>query len=219
MIENRLFSVKDEVMGNVARHVLKHHPDLCLILVDDLYEWKGSPTSNTCRREDIQGVPCQDGVEDCVIFITSRPWRFHALSLVTKKQSRRLELSGIKNEAELIRTILKHLKDPQPEQSCQKFLRQIREKTMSGLLKTPFMLIIALDVWRNDKILHKSLCTNCLNMLTSFIRRAEGRWSSADRRLNEGVNYLDIFGIGGVQSSIKLPSCFSVNKLLQRYSG
>ena len=219
MIENQLFSCKDEAMRNVARHVLNHHPELCLILVDGLDEWKGSATSDTGRRDDIQGVPSLDGVEDCVIFITSRPWRFHALSFDTQKESRRLELNGIKNEADLILDILKHLKDPEPEQLRQKFLWQIRKKNMSELLKTPLMLIIALDVWRNDKVLHKSLCTNYLTMLTSFIRRAEGGWSSADKRLNKGVNYSDIFGLGGVPSSIKLPSCVSVNKLLQRYSG
>ena len=217
MIENQLFSHKDEAMRNVARYVLKHHPELCLILADGLDEWKGSSSSDTGRREDIQGVPSMDGVEDCVIVITSRPWRFLALSLDTQKQSRRLMLSGIKNESELIRYILKHLKDPEPELSRDEFLHQIRKNKMSDLLKTPLMLIVAIDIWKNDKILHKTLCMNYVNMITSFIRRTEGQggWSTSERRLSERGNYSDIFGIAGIQ----LPSCFTVNKLLKRYSG
>ena len=63
--------------------------------------------------------------------IISGPWRAHALSEETQKQSRRLELNGIKNEAELIQNILQKLKDPEPEQSRDEFLCQIEENNMS----------------------------------------------------------------------------------------
>ena len=219
MIKNQLFSRKDEALWNVARHVLVSHPELCLILSDGLDEWKGSATSETGRPEDIKGVPSLVDLTNCVIFITSRPYRFYALSEETRKQCRRLELNGIKNAAELILNILKRLNDPEPETTCDGFLCQIKDNNITGLLETPLTLIVALDSWKTNKMLHKTICMNYVNMIKSFIRRAEGQggWSAAGRRLRR-VSYSDITEIEGVYSSKELPRCFSENRILRRYS-
>ena len=219
MIKNQLFSRKDEAMWSVAKDILLYHPELCLILSDGLDEWRGSATSETSKPEDIKGMPSLVGVSNCVIVITSRPYRFYALSYETRKRCRKLDLNGIKNEAELILKILKGLNDPEPEVSRDIFLCQIKDNNITGLLATPLTLILALDTWKADKILHKTLCMNYVNMIKSFIQRTEGQggWSAAERRLRR-VSYSDITEIEGVYSVNDLPRCFSENRILRRYS-
>ena len=58
-------------------------------------------------------------------------------------------------------------------------------------------------------------------MITLFVRRAEGKgdWSTSGKMLSQQVNYRDSSEAAAVQSSIELPSGFSINKILQRYSG
>ena len=53
-------------------------------------------------------------------------------------------------------------------------------------------------------------------MITLFICRTEeeGSWSRSGKGLSQRVNYRDSSEAAGVQSSIELPSRFSVNKIL-----
>ena len=163
MINNQLFG--DDAKRDIARYVLNHNPEECLILVDGYDEYKGSATSETGRRGDIRGLPSFTGVENCVVLMTSRPWKFFALPTQTHQQSRRFELSGIKNEETLILEILRKLGDANPEQSCIEFQDNVRENNMSELMKAPLMLINAIGIWENNKSLHKSMCMNYINML------------------------------------------------------
>ena len=178
MITNQLFD--DEKMLEVGMHVLKNHPEDCLVLIDGADELKGSHTLETGKRGDIDGLPSMAGVDGSVILITSRPWRFYALSKKTQNIFMRLKINGINDIGELSYRILEQLEDPDPKQSSSKFLRQVREKDMYELMKIPLILLIALGSWVDDHSLHKSMCINYINMLQTFIRRSKGQgdWSS-----------------------------------------
>ena len=219
MIINQLFD--DEKMKEVAIYVLKHHPECCLIVLDGVDEWKGSSTSETGRRGDITGLPSLAGVENCVILITSRPWRFQALSLNTQKIFRRLMINGIKNVQELANRILQQLGDPDPHQSSYEFLDQVEEKNMSELMKIPLILIIALGGWVDDKSFHKSMSINYINMIQSFIRRSKGQagWSSSESKLRQLIPNLEKQENVWEEISNELPHFLSRYKLFQRYAG
>ena len=219
MINNQLFD--DETIKTVAIYMLKHHPESCLILLDGADEWKGSPTSETGRRGDIAGLPSMAGVEGCVILITSRPWRFHALSTKARDIFRLLKISGIKNVQELAYRILEQLEDPDPKQSSYQFLCQIREKNMSELMEIPLILIIALRGWMDDKSLHRSITVNYINMIQSFISRSKGQagWSSSESKLRQLVPHLETLETAWGQKSNELPHLLSKYKSIRRYAG
>ena len=135
MITNQLFD--DEKMLEVGMHVLKNHPEDCLVLIDGADELKGSPTLGTGKRGDIDGLPSMAGVDGSVILITSRPWRFYALPKRTQDVFMRVKINGIKDVKELSYRILEQLEDPNPRQSSSEFIHQIRIKNMSELMKIP----------------------------------------------------------------------------------
>ena len=219
MINSQLFG--DETMKDVAKYVLKTYPEHCLIVLDGADEWKGSPTSETGRRGDIAGLPGLSGVDGCVILITSRPWRFHALSKKARDIFRRLEISGIKNVRELAYRILEQLADPYPVKSSYQFLRQAREKNMSELMKIPLLLIIALGGWVGDKSLHISITINYINMIQSFISRSKGQagWSDPESKLRRLIPNLDKLETKWELESNKLPDVFLRYESIQRFAG
>ena len=219
MITNQLFD--DEKMLEVGMHVLKNHPEDCLVLIDGADELKGSPTLETGKRGDIDGLPSMAGVADSVILITSRPWRFYALSKKTQDIFMRLKINGIKDIGELTKRILQQLGDPDVAQSSSKFLRQVRAKSMSELMKIPLILIIALGSWIDGDSLHKSMCINYINMLQTFIRRSKGQadWPSSLNKLGRLIpNLNDIENTWKLQSN-ELPGLLSKYKTFQRHAG
>ena len=218
MIANQLFD--DENMLKVAIHVLKNHPEDCFILIDGADEWERSPTSETGRRGDKAGLPDMTGVADSVILITSRPWRFYALSKKTQNIFMRLKINGINDIGELTYRILEQLEDPDPKQSSSKFLRQVREKDMYELMKIPLICLIALGSWVDDNSLHKSMCINYINMLQTFIRRAKGQanWPSSENKLHV-IPDLNDLEVKWEQQLNELPELLSKYKNLQRYAG
>ena len=219
MINNQLF--EDETIKAAAIYMLKHHPECCLIVLDGADEWKGSPSSETGRRGDIAGLPSMTGVEGCVILITSRPWRFHALSTKARGIFRLLKISGIKNVQKLAYRILEQLEDPYPGKSSYQFLRQIEEKNMSALMKIPLILIIALGGWVDDKSLHRSITVNYINMIQSFISRSKGQagWSSSESKLRQLVPHLETLETAWGQKSNELPHLLSKYQSIRRYAG
>ena len=219
MITHQLFD--DEKMLKVAIHVLKNHPEDCFILIDGADELKGSHTLETGKRGDIDGLPSMAGVDGSVILITSRPWRFYALSKKTQDIFMRIKINGIKDIGELTYRILERLKDPDPRQSSSKFLDQVREKDMYELMEIPLILLIVLGSWVDDNSLHKSMCINYINMLQTFIRRSKGQadWSSSIDKLGRLIpNLNDIENKWELQSN-ELPGLLSKYSTIQRHAG
>ena len=219
MITNQLFD--DEKMLEVGMHVLKNHPEDCLVLIDGADELKGSPTLETGKRGDIDGLPSMAGVDGSVILITSRPWRFYALSKKTQDIFMRIKINGIKDIGELSYRILEQLEDPDPRQSSSEFLHQVSEKDMDELMEIPLILLIALGSWVDDHSLHKSMCINYINMLQTFIRRSKGQgdWPSSLNKLGCLIpNLNDIENKWELQSN-ELPGLLSKYKTIQRHAG
>ena len=219
MIKDQIFG--DDKLKDVATYMLKHYPECCLIVLDGADEWRGSPDSDTGRRGDIAGLPGMEGVEQCVILITSRPWRFHSLPTRSRSIFRRLQINGIKDVQVLAYRILQKMEYPDPAESSYKFLHQVRQNNMYELMKTPLILIIALGGWVNDKSFHKSMCINYINMIQSFIRRSKGQagWSSSKIKLQHLIPNLEALETGWGTKANELPYLLLRYKSIQRYAG
>ena len=162
MIKNQLFD--DEDMKKIAVHVLQHNPDCCLILMDGYDEWNRSALAKTGRRGDITGFSSMIGVQNCVFMVTSRPWKFFSIPKDEQEKFSRMELDGIKDQKELVQNILQKLEVPDTTKSCTDFLEQIEKNDMSKLMKSPLMLIFAIDIWESERSLPKSICVNFIKM-------------------------------------------------------
>ena len=169
MIRNQLFD--DEEMQAIACHVLKHNSDSCLILMDGFDELQRRTLAKTGKRGDITGFPSLTGVQDCILLVTSRPWKFHSLPKEDQKIFSTMELDGIKDNEELIKVILTKLEEPDLAKSCSDFKAQMKNNNMSEIMKSPLMLIFSIDIWESEKSLPKSICINFIKMIESFICR------------------------------------------------
>ena len=219
MIKDQIFG--DDKLKDVATYMLEHYPECCLIVLDGADEWKGSPTSDTGRRGDIVGLPGMEGVEHCVILITSRPWRFHSLPTRSRSIFRRLQINGIKDVQVLADRILQKMKYPDPAKSSSEFLRQVRQNNMYELMETPLIRIIALGGWVNDKSFHKSMCINYINMVQSFISRSKGQagWPSSKGKLQQLVPNLETLETVWETKASELPHLLLRYKSIRRYAG
>ena len=219
MIKDQIFG--DNKLKDVATYMLEYYPECCFIVLDGADEWRGSPDSDTGREGDIAGLPGMEGVEHCVIFITSRPWRFHSLPTRSRSIFRRLQINGIKDVQVLADRILQKMAYPDPAKSSSEFLRQVRQNNMYELMETPLVLIIALGGWVNDKSFHKSMCINYINMIQSFIRRSKGQagWSSSKSKLQQLIPNLETLETGWETKANELPHLLLRCKSIRRYAG
>ena len=169
MIRNQLFD--DEEMQAIASHVLKHNSDSCLILMDGFDELQRQTLAKTGKRGDITGFPSLTGVQDCILLVTSRPWKFYSLPKEDQRIFSTMELDGIKDTEELIKVILTKLEEPDPAKSCSDFKAQMKNNNMTEIMKSPLMLIIAIDIWESERSLPKSICFNFIKIIESFVCR------------------------------------------------
>ena len=169
MIRNQLFD--DEEIQAIACHVLKHNSDSCLILMDGFDELQRQTLAKTGKRGDITGFPSLTGVQDCILLVTSRPWKYYSLPKEDQRIFSTMELDGIKDNEELIEVILTKLEEPDPAKSCSHFKAQIKNNNMTEIMKSPLMLIFAIDVWESERSLPKSICINFIKIIKSFVRR------------------------------------------------
>ena len=136
ILNSQLFD--DDKMKRVAYHVLKYNPECCLISVDGLENGNGQLLhSDTGRKGDTIGIHNISGVEDCVFLITSRQWRFHALSTKTQKIFRCLKIDGIQDWIEIAKCVLERLGDPDPKRSRSEFVCQVVNNNMSRDMTKP----------------------------------------------------------------------------------
>ena len=196
MIEKQLFDDKNSELRDIACSVLRHNAEGCLILMDGCDELQRSAQAKTGKRGDITGMPSLRNIQNCTLVSTSRPWKFFSIPKYEQEKFSCLQLDGIKDMAELIKTIFQELQVENPAKSCTDFLHAIVERKLSDLMKFPIMLLFAIDVWGEEGSLPKSVSRCYIKMIQLAISR------SAHKR--EEAN---------VESKSK-----KVDKLLKKYS-
>ena len=156
MIETQLFD-ENSKLRDIACSVLRHNADSCLILMDGFDELQRSTQAKTGKHGDITGMPSLRNIQNCTLITTSRPWKFSSIPKYEQEKFSCLQLDGIKDMAELIKTIFQEQQVENPAKSCTDFLDVIKERGMIELMKFPLMLIFAIDVW-----VEKGHCRNQL---------------------------------------------------------
>ena len=213
MIKHQLFD--DEEMKDIACNVLKHFSNDCLILIDGFDELQRSALAETGKRGDITGLPSLIGVQNCVLIITSRPWKFFSIPKDEQEKFSRMELDGIKNVKELVEILFRKHQVPDPAKTSSDFLAEINEREMNKLIKYPLMLIFAIDVWVQNMSLPKSVCLCYINMIKLSLERSQTKCEKANMDNTIIVENL----LNSSKSEESLPHVFSNFKCMQRHAG
>ena len=213
MIKHQLFD--DEEMKDIACNILKHFSNDCLILIDGFDELQRSALAETGKRGDITGLPSLIGVQNCVLIITSRPWKFFSIPKDEQEKFSRMELDGIKNVKELVEILFRKHQVPDPAKTSSDFLAEINERKMNKLIKYPLMLIFAIDVWVQNMSLPKSVCLCYINMIKLSLERSQTKCEKANM---DNANIVENL-LNSSKSEESLPHVFSNFKCVQRHAG
>ena len=180
MIDNQLFDDEKSELRDIAHSVLRHNADSCLILMDGFDELQRSAQAKTGKRGDITGMPSLSNIQNCTLVTTSRPWKFLSIPNKEQEKFRRLELDGIKDLAELVKTMFQEQQVEDPAKLCTDFLDAIKERELSELMKFPIMLLFAIDVWVEKGSLPKSVSLCYINMIELAILRSARKREEAN---------------------------------------
>ena len=217
MIESQLFDDENSELRDIACSVLRHNADSCLILMDGFDELQRSAQAKTGKRGDITGMPSLTNIQNCALVTTSRPWKFLSIPDKEQEKFRCLELDGIKDMAELVKTIFQEHQVENPAISCTNFLDVIKERGMTELMKFPIMLLFSIDVWVEKGSLPKSVSRCYINMIELAISRSARKREEANIEKSNTIVYklLDKYS----QSSKCLPKPFSNFAGLRQHAG
>ena len=217
MIERQLFDDENSEFRDIACSVLRHNADSCLILMDGFDELQRSAQAKTGKRGDITGMPSLRNIQNCALVTTSRPWKFLSIPNKEQEKFRCLELDGIKDMAELVKTIFQEQQEENPAKSCTDFLDVIKKRGMTRLMKFPIMLIFAIDVWVEKGSLPKSVSLCYINMIELAISRFARKREEAN--IEKSKTIVEKLLHKYSQSSKCLPKPFSNFAGLRQHAG
>ena len=215
MIKDQLFS--SDHLRNIACNVLEHNADSCLILMDGFDELQRSAIATTDRHDDITGLPGFNGIQNCVLVVTSRPWKFFSIDKDERKKFSCLQLDGIKDIKQLVKTIFQEHQIENPAKSCTDFLDAIKKRELSKLIKFPIMLLFAIDVWVEKGSLPTSVSLCYINMIELAISRSARKREEAN--IEKSNTIVEKLLHKYSQSSKCLPKPFSSFSRLRQHSG
>ena len=137
----------------------------CLVILDGLDEWR-SP--DTCR---VQGFPDSDGLVNCTLLCTMRPWRMVSLRLGLDSTSDKVvRILGLKSSS--IETVISNvlvnfyglkLSTTSYEEKFSRFCGKAKLPELRSLMKIPLMLTASCLVWNeedgtsNEKIIEQEV--------------------------------------------------------------
>ena len=155
-------SIVDLVCGSVAecdqatkqkiRQMIDDSNIKCLVILDGLDEYK---VPDTCR---IRGFPDNDGLVNCVVLCTMRPWRMVDLRLgLDYKRDKVVQILGLKSESiELvISNVLVHfyglkIGTPLYKEKFKHFCAKAKHGWLESLVKIPMLLTASCLVWNEE---------------------------------------------------------------------
>ena len=124
----------------------------CLIILDGLDEWRAP---DTCR---VEGFPDSDGLVNCTLFCTMRPWRMINLRLgLSRTFDKVVEILGLKEES--IETVISNvlvnfygleITSDLYKEKFSRFCKNARFPEMNSLMKIPLILTVSCLVWNED---------------------------------------------------------------------
>ncbi|KAH3824868.1 hypothetical protein DPMN_126722 [Dreissena polymorpha] len=145
--------------------------ELCLILLDGLDEWTGPGGGNNLPK-------LVTSHRQCVILITTRPWKVAEGTFNHSEMHTLLQLEGVNDPVELSRNLLSLIID-RKELSAKHLLfkRYVTEKKLNDLLLSPMMLSVILCSYAEGITLKGSKCEIYCIILESLLKKANSKIS------------------------------------------
>ena len=155
-------SITDLVCGSVSecdknteQHIklmLRDGQIKCLVILDGLDEWRAP---DTCR---VQGFPDSDGLVNCSLLCTMRPWRMVSLRLgLDSTCDKVVRMLGLKSSSieKVISNVLVHFYGLNPstalyEEKYNSFCEKAALPDLESLMKIPLMLTASCLVWNDE---------------------------------------------------------------------
>ena len=168
----------DENTKQKIKKILENGNITCMVILDGLDEWRAP---DTCR---VQGIPDSDGLVNCVVLYTMRPWRLVNLRLgLDGSCDKVVQIIGLKHDSieTVIRNVLINFYGMQRNSDVfwmvqQKYSRRAKHPMIETLMSIPLMLVASCLVWyEEDEILKKveqgtiSMWSLDTDVVTNFI--------------------------------------------------
>ena len=139
---------KDADGREKVRQMLSNDGIKCLVILDGLDEWRAPPS---CR---IPGYPDDDGLANCVVFCTMRPWTLINLEVEIDDESDKIiEVCGLKGSCvkKFVGSFLKNLNraETSPE-ILRKFCRKIERPVLKAIRRIPLMVSAFSFLWNEE---------------------------------------------------------------------
>ena len=161
-------SIVDFVCDNVSgdantkhkiKNILANSNIPCMVILDGLDEWRAP---DTCR---VQGIPDSDGLVNCVVLYTMRPWRLVNLHLgLDGSCDKVVQIIGLKHDSveKVFRNVLVNFYGIQRNSDVcwmvqQKYSRKAKHPTIEKLMAIPLMLVASCLVWYEEDEIPKKV--------------------------------------------------------------
>ena len=137
---------------NMIKRMLCDSTVPCLVILDGLDEFK---VPDTCR---VRGFPDSDGLVNCTLLCTMRPWRMVDLQLrLDSKCDKVVQIRGLKSTSveKVISYVLVNfygleITSQVYKQKFQHFCAMAKLKEIESLMKVPLMLTASCLVWNEE---------------------------------------------------------------------
>ncbi|KAH3771044.1 hypothetical protein DPMN_172344 [Dreissena polymorpha] len=164
-IIDRIYSEKDrEKAYELVSKIMKHQR--CLVLLDGLDEWTGSDDQHNLPTLVVDH-------NNCVMLITTRPWKLAEGNVKHSDIDALLQLEGINEPFELSKIILSRLVDKEElEIKYTAFTLYVEKQKLEELLSSPMMLSAIVCAYADGKELKGSKCEIYILLVESLFKKA-----------------------------------------------
>ena len=195
----------DQRVKQNIRQILSEGSILCLVVLDGLDEWRAP---DTCR---VQGFPDSDGLVNCSLLCTMRPWRMINLRLgLDGIYDKVVQILGLKEDS--IETVISNvlvnfygieISSDLYKMKLKRFSHKVKHQELESLAKIPLMLTASCLLWNeeDDVSIHRKTDQATYNFMTLFylklqemmITRAENKHDIVksflvDKRQNHDIS-------------------------------
>ncbi|KAH3776100.1 hypothetical protein DPMN_177514 [Dreissena polymorpha] len=174
IIDSIFYSQEDrEKAYRLVNEIMKF--ERCLVLLDGLDEWTGPGEPHNIPK--LVALHSQ-----CVLLITTRPWKLAVGKIRHSDIDALFQLEGIKNPFELSRIILSRLVDKEElETKYSAFKRYIGKRKLDNLLSSPMMLSAIVCSFAEGIELKGSKCEIYVLLLESLSKRGNPEISTFEQ--------------------------------------
>ncbi|KAH3780890.1 hypothetical protein DPMN_158715 [Dreissena polymorpha] len=134
-----------------------------LVIEDGLDEW--STPDNECA------MPCVASSFQCLVLVTTRPWKISDERLMISQFDSLLEIEGVNDPFILSKRILECVVHENIDTANQDFQKYIAVNRLNDLLMTPVLLTITVCLWVDKIHLKGSICEIYSNLLDSMLKK------------------------------------------------